>query len=62
MPEDVANRFTFPKFAASVSGTLREILDNDTTTRDKITLKLLGETKGKSGVVAIMLKTGIKVA
>ena len=62
MPEDVANHFAFSNFAAPVSGTLREILDNDTTTRDKISLKVLDVTKGESVGVSTMLKILMKVA
>ena len=49
-------------FTAPVSGTLSEILDNDTTTRDKTPLKGLGVTKGESVGVAIILKKRMKVA
>ena len=51
-----------PKFTAPVSETLREILDNDTTTRDKTPLKGLGVTKGESGGVSVMLEKRMKVA
>ena len=41
---------------------MREIIDNDTTTRDKISINGLGMKKSKSGGVYIILKTGIEVA
>ena len=56
MPEDVTNHFVFTKFTTPVSETLRKILDNDTTTRDKIPLKILRATKVESGSVAVMLE------
>ena len=54
--------FLFPKFSAPLSGTLREVLDNYTTTRDKIPIKSLEVTTFESVGVAIILKTGMKVA
>ena len=51
-----------PKFTASVSGTLREILENHTTTRDKTPLKGLGATEGESGGVSVMLEKRMKAA
>ena len=49
----------FPlNFATPVSGTLREVLDINTTTREKSHLNGLGE----SGGVSMMLKTVIEVA
>ena len=48
MLEDIKNKFMLPKFADPVPGTLREILDNGTTTRDKIPPNGLGVTKGQS--------------
>ena len=51
----------FHKFTFPVPGTLRGFLDNDTTTRDKISLKVLGVKKGKSGGVAMMMKTGMRL-
>ena len=41
---------------------LRVVIDNDTATRSKIHLKVLWATKCESGGVAMMRKTGIKVA
>ena len=35
MPEDMEKHFSFPNFTPPVLGTLREVLDNDTTTREK---------------------------
>ena len=49
-------------FTTPVPGTLREVLDNDTTTRDKSYLNGLNMTKGESGGVSMMLKTGMEVA
>ena len=57
MPEYVAKQFTFPNFATPVPGTLREVLDNDTTTREKSYLNGLGMIKVESGCVSMMLKT-----
>ena len=37
MLEDVENHFTFPNFTTPVPGTLRKILDNNTTAREKVT-------------------------
>ena len=62
MPEDISNHIVFHKFTPPVSSTLREILDNDTTTRDKISLKVLGMAKVESGGVFMMMKTVMKVA
>ena len=39
-----------------------EILGNDTKTRDKTPIKLLGVTKGEYGGVVMILKVGMKVA
>ena len=62
MPEDLSKQFVFPNFATPVLGTLREVLDNDTTTKYKSYLNVLGMTKGESGGVFMMLKTGMEVA
>ena len=43
-------------------GTLRKVLDKDTTTRDKSYRNGLNMTKGKSGGVSMMTKTGMEVA
>ena len=58
MPEEMSNHFAFPDFATPVSGTLREVLDNDTTTREKSYLNGLVMKK----VVSMMLKIGMEVA
>ena len=58
----MADIFVFPDFTTPVSGTLREVLDNDTTTRDGISLHGLGMTKGESGGVSMILKIGMEVA
>ena len=42
--------------------TLREILDNDMTTRDKISLNWLGMEIGKSGGLFMVMKTVMEVA
>ena len=52
----------FPHFSSPVLGTLRGVLDNDITTRDKSHLNGLGTTKFESGVVSMMLKTGMELA
>ena len=62
MPEDVEKHFGFLNFATPVTGTLRGVLDNYTTLRDKISLNGLGMKKGKSIDASIILKTGMKVA
>ena len=35
IPEDVENHFELPNFITPVPGTLRDVLDNNTTTREK---------------------------
>ena len=45
------NNFELPKFNDSVPRTLQEVIDNDTKTRDKMSLNGLGVTKGESGGV-----------
>ena len=62
MPEDVENNCVLPKFTIPVTETLREFLDNDTTTRDKITLNGLGMKKDKSISVSVIMKIGTEVA
>ena len=62
IPEDNVNHFSFPKFITPVASTLREVLDNEITTRDKISLNGLGTSNGKFVRVSMMLKTGIKMA
>ena len=49
IPADVAKHVAFPNFTTVVPGMLREVLDNDTTLRDNISLNGLGMKKGKSG-------------
>ena len=41
---------------------MTEVIDNYTTTRNKIFSNGLGATKGQSGDVSMMLKTGMEVA
>ena len=62
MPKDVENQLSFPNIDTSVPGTLREVLDNNTTTRDKSYLDGLGMKKGESGRVSMMVKTGMGVS
>ena len=62
MSEDVENHFTFPNLATPVPGTLMEVLDNNTTTRDKSYLNGLGMVKGESRGVSMMMKIGMEVA
>ena len=62
MSEDVEKHFVLPNFNTPETGTLREVLDNDNTTREKNYLNGLGMTKGESGGISIMLKTVIEVA
>ena len=50
-----------PNFATPLPGTLREVLDNDTISRDKISLNGLGVEKCESVGAYIILKTGIEV-
>ena len=51
-----------PNFTAPVSGKLREILDNDTTTRNKPPLKVLEMKKVEYVGVSMMMKIVMKVA
>ena len=62
MIEYVENKSALPNFATPVSGRLREVLDNDTTTRNKIYLNGLGITNGEYLGVSMMLKTRIELA
>ena len=45
MSEDDAKHFLLPKFTASGPGTLREVIDNVTTPRDKMNLNGLKLTR-----------------
>ena len=51
IPEGVAKNFLFHNLTTPFSGILREVLDNDIATRDKIYLNGLVTKKGKSGDV-----------
>ena len=51
-----------PKSTTPGSGTLREVLDNDTTTRDKMYLNGLGVKKSNSISLSMMLKKVIEMA
>ena len=62
MPEDLAKYFSSPNFTTPTPGTLREVLDNEISPRDKIYLNGLGITKGNAGGLSMMLKTGLEVA
>ena len=57
MLEDVSRNFALTKFPSIVSGKLREVLDNATTTIDKKILKGFQAKKCESGDVALMPKT-----
>ena len=59
MPEIFETQFSFPNFTAPGPGTLRELLDNQTTTRDNIFLDGLGMTKDESGSLSMILKIGM---
>ena len=61
MAEDMAKHFALTNFTTPVPGTLREVLENDTTPRGKTPLNGLGMTKGKSVGAYMMLKTGMEV-
>ena len=61
IPEDVAKLFALPNYITLVPGTLREVLENDTTPRYKISLKGLGMKKVKSGGASMMLKIVMEV-
>ena len=58
----MAKHFVFPNFTTPLTGSIRGVLYNDTSTRDKIPINGLGMTKGESVIVYIMLKTGTEVA
>ena len=61
MLEDMAKHSPFPKFITPMSGTLREVFDNDIASRDKISLNGLGMTKGQAGGLYMILKIGMEV-
>ena len=60
MPEDVEKHFAFLNFINPVPGTPMEVIDNEITPRDKISLNGIGTTKGTSGGASMMLKQGWK--
>ena len=62
MIEDTAKHPTLPNFTTPVPGMPRKVLDNYTTTRDKVFLNGLGMTKVKPGGTSMMLKIGLEVA
>ena len=53
--------FAFPNFITPVSRTSREVLDKDTTIRDKTYLDGLWVTKGESVSVSMMLNTVLEL-
>ena len=53
-------QFLFYNFATPVSGNLREVIDKYSRKRDKFT-SIFRDEQGESGVVYMMLKTGIEV-
>ena len=53
--------FEFTNFFTPVPGALRGVLYNDTTARDRNSLNWLGMKASKSGVVSMILKTGMEV-
>ena len=48
MPEVVANHFGLPNFTTPVTGALMEVLENENTPIDKISVNGLGMKKVKS--------------
>ena len=58
----MAKQFVFLSFTTPVEGTLNEVIENDTTTRNEISLQGSEMTKGKSVGASIMLKIGKEVA
>ena len=62
MPEDALKHFELPNFTTPMPGTIRGVLDNDTAPRDKIFLGGLGMKEVKTGVLSMILKTGMEVA
>ena len=61
MSEDVAKHFLFPNFTTPVPGTMREVLGNDTTLREKISFNGFVITRIKSVGASMMLRTGMGV-
>ena len=61
MKEDIANRYEISKSNTPDQFILKEFLDNNNTTRDKMYLIELGATKDQSIRVSMMLQTGIEV-
>ena len=58
----MAKHFAFLNLTTPVPGTLRGVLENDTTPGNKISLNGLGMKKYKSGGTSMMLKTGMELA
>ena len=56
------NHFVLPNLTTPVPGTLREVLDKNTKTREKIHPNGLGMKKGESGGISMMTKTGMEVS
>ena len=61
MLEDVAKNFLFPKFNTPRPGTLREVLANDITPGDNISLNGPVMIKLKAIGLSIMLRTVMEV-
>ena len=59
MTEDVAKQSVLTNFNTPMPGTLKEVLNNDISPREKISLNGLGMTKGKYGGLYMMLRTGL---
>ena len=62
MPEDMESHFEFPNFTTPIPGTLREVLYNDITPRDKISFNGSGMTKLKVEGLFMIMETGMEVA
>ena len=59
MTEDVAKQSVLTNFNTPMPGTLKEVLNNDISPREKISLNGLGMTKGKYRGLYMMLRTGL---
>ena len=62
MPEYEAKQFLFPNFKTPITGTLKEVLENYTKPRNKISLNELVTTKYKYVSAYMILKTGMELA
>ena len=61
MTEDAAKQFAFPNFTTPVLWTVRGVLGNNITPREKFYLNGLGTIKGEYGGVSMVMKTGMEV-